>query len=81
MQVNVSARHGHLKAEDQAIIVSAEHSHDFVATTQSTSIIAALDMTIGKVEQQIRKHKEKVTQHKGVGGKHVGGDLPGGDQD
>ena len=115
MQVNVSARHGHLKAEDQAIIVekvekvrrlfdrinaievtvdlehldkpsveinvSAEHSHDFVATTQSTSIIAALDMTIGKVEQQIRKHKEKVTQHKGVGGKHVGGDLPGGDQE
>jgi putative sigma-54 modulation protein len=95
VQVNVSARHGHLKPEDQAIIlekagkvrrlfdrinaievtvdmehsdkptveinVSAEHAPDFVATAQAPSILAALDMTIGKVEQQIRKHKEKVT--------------------
>jgi len=107
VQVNVSARHGHLKPEDQAIIVekvekvrrlfdrinaievtvdlehldkptveinvSAEHVHDFVATTQSSSIISALDMTIGKVEQQIRKHKEKVTDHKGTSIKHAGG--------
>lgn len=107
MQVNVSARHGHLKQEDQAIIVekseklrrlfdrinaievtvdlehldkptveinvSAEHTHDFVATTQASTVIAALDITIGKVEQQIRKHKEKVTEHKGSGAKHAGG--------
>jgi putative sigma-54 modulation protein len=107
VQVNVSARHGHLKPEDQTIIVekvekvrrlfdrinaievtvdlehpdkptveinvSAEHSNDFIATTQSTTIIAALDMTISKVEQQIRKHKEKVTEHKSTGVKHAGG--------
>jgi putative sigma-54 modulation protein len=107
VQVNVSARHGHLKPEDQAIIVekvekvrrlfdrinaievtvdlehldkptveinvSAEHSNDFVATTQSTTVISALDLTIGKVEQQIRKHKEKVTEHKATGVKHAGG--------
>lgn len=108
MQVNVSARHGHLKPEDQAIIVektekvrrlfdrinaievtvdlehldkptveinvSAEHAPDFVASAQSQSILAALDLTIGKVEQQIRKHKEKVTDHKGLGLKHSGSD-------
>jgi len=106
VQVNVSARHGHLKPEDQAIIiekagkvrrlfdrinaievtvdlehldkptveinVSAEHSPDFVATAQAASILAALDMTIGKVEQQIRKHKEKVTDHKAIPVKHTG---------
>ncbi|MCY3008988.1 MAG: ribosome hibernation-promoting factor, HPF/YfiA family [Pirellula sp.] len=109
MQVNVSARHGHLKPEDQAIIVekaekvrrlfdrinavevtvdlehldkptveinvSAEHAPDFVASAQSQSILAALDLTISKVEQQIRKHKEKVTDHKGLGLKHSGGDT------
>jgi putative sigma-54 modulation protein len=107
VQVNVSARHGHLKQEDQTIIVekvekvrrlfdrinaievtvdlehsdkpsveinvSAEHVHDFVATSQSSSILAALDLTIGKVEQQIRKHKERVTEHKATGVKHAGG--------
>ncbi len=105
MQVNVSARHGHLKSEDQAIIVekvekvrrlfdrinaievtvdlenldkpsveinvSAEHAPDFVASAQSQSILSALDLTIGKVEQQIRKHKEKVTEHKASSVKHA----------
>jgi putative sigma-54 modulation protein len=108
VQVKVSARHGHLKQEDQAIIVekaekvrrlfdrinaievtvdlehqerpsveinvSAEHSPDFVASTESQSILAALDLTIAKVEQQIRKHKEKVTEHKAAGVKHSGGE-------
>jgi putative sigma-54 modulation protein len=99
VQVNVSARHGHLKSEDQEIIttkveklrrffdrinaievtvdlerldrpsveinVSAEHAPDFVAATESSSVVSALDLTIDKVEQQIRKHKERVTDHKG----------------
>jgi putative sigma-54 modulation protein len=110
VQVKVSARHGHLKPEDQTLIVekvekvrrlfdrineievtvdlehperpkveinvSAEHSPDFVASTESPSIQAALDLTIAKVEQQIRKHKEKVTEHKATGAKHAGsGDV------
>ena len=55
--------------------MSAEHAPDFVASAQSQSILAALDLTISKVEQQIRKHKEKVTDHKGLGLKHSGGDT------
>lgn len=47
------------------INVSAEHAPDFVAATESTSVVSALDLTIDKVEQQIRKHKERVTDHKG----------------
>ena len=97
MQVNISARHGHLsdatrekitaKLERLArlferltaievtvdleheqtplvdVRVSAEHKHDFVATEQSTSLMAALDGVIHKLEQQLRKYKEKVQDH------------------
>ncbi len=40
--------------------VSAEHKHDFVATAQSEELMAALDTAIHKVEQQLRKYKEKI---------------------
>jgi putative sigma-54 modulation protein len=45
------------------IRVSAEHKHDFVAAEQSTSLMAALDGVIHKLEQQLRKYKEKVQDH------------------
>ncbi len=110
MQINVSARHGHLKQADQQLItekvekirkfydrisaievtvdlehvdkphveinVSAEAAPDFIATSTAPSVLAALDMAIQKVEQQVRKHKEKVTDHKGVGHKHIAEELP-----
>jgi putative sigma-54 modulation protein len=97
VQVNISARHGHLsdatrskitaKVERLArlferltaievtvdleheqtptvdIRVSAEHKHDFVAAEASTSLMAALDGVIHKLEQQLRKYKEKVQDH------------------
>lgn len=43
--------------------VSAEHKHDFIATEQSTSLMAALDGVVHKLEQQLRKYKEKVQDH------------------
>ncbi len=97
MQINISARHGHLSDASRAKItakveklarlferlsaidvtvdleheqnptvdvrVSAEHKHDFVAAEQSTSLMAALDGVIHKLEQQLRKYKEKVQDH------------------
>jgi putative sigma-54 modulation protein len=94
VQVNISARHGHLSDETKAKIttkverllrlfdrllsidvtvdlehednptvdirVSAEHKHDFVAAEKSTNLMAALDGVIHKLEQQLRKYKEKV---------------------
>ena len=93
MQVNISTRHGNLKAETQAKItdkveklrrlfdrvtaievtvdlerrespslelcVSVEHADDFVATETSGSVMAALDGAIHKLEQQLRKYKDK----------------------
>lgn len=105
MQVNVSARHGQLKSEDQTIIVekvqklrrfydrvsaidvvvdfgrqdhaqvevnvSAEEADNFVASVEANTVISALEAAIHKVEQQLRKHKEKVTGHRGTGLKHL----------
>ena len=42
------------------LLVSAEHKHDFVATDQSDNLIGSVDTVIHKVEQQLRKYKEKI---------------------
>lgn len=47
--------------------VSAEHKHDFVATAQAPELMAAFDAVLDKIEQQIRKYKEKVQEHRGPG--------------
>jgi putative sigma-54 modulation protein len=43
--------------------VSAEHKHDFVAAVKDENLMAAIDGAIHKIEQQIRKYKEKVQNH------------------
>src|SRR5262249_48829779 len=40
-------------------LVSAEHKHDFVARETNTDILAAVDLVLAKLEQQLRKYKEK----------------------
>lgn len=39
---------------------SAEHKHDFQASVQSDSLWGSVDSALQKVEQQLRKYKEKV---------------------
>ncbi len=51
--------------------VSAEHTDNFVSSASATTVISALDSAIQKVEQQLRKHKEKLTGHKSTGVKHI----------
>jgi len=60
----------HVDSPHVEINVSAEAAPDFIATASASSVLAALDLAVQKVEQQVRKHKEKVTDHKGVGHKH-----------
>jgi len=43
--------------------VSAEHKHDFVATEQAGEMWASVDGAMHKVEQQLRKYKQKVQEH------------------
>ena len=50
------------------IRVSAEHKHDFVASGQADELMAAIDVAIHKIEQQLRKYKEKLqNRHRGPG--------------
>jgi putative sigma-54 modulation protein len=42
--------------------------HEFVAMGQAENLVAAVDMAVDKMEQQLRKHKEKVQdRHRGTG--------------
>lgn len=52
-----------LEHEESPVVdlrVSAEHKHDFVATGRESTLSASLDSSINKLEQQLRKYKEKV---------------------
>ncbi len=42
------------------LTVDAEHKHDFVATEQSGDLWRSVDGVVQKLEQQLRKYKEKV---------------------
>jgi putative sigma-54 modulation protein len=42
--------------------VSAEHKHDFVAHHQSDSLMASVDAVVHRLEQQLRKYKERVQE-------------------
>ncbi len=61
----------HIDKPSVEINVSAEHTNDFVASSSAPTVGAALDLTLQKVEQQLRKHKEKVTGHKATSLKHI----------
>lgn len=45
-------------------LVSAEHKHDFVARETHTDVLAAVDLAMAKLEQQLRRYKEKIQDHR-----------------
>jgi len=100
VQINVSARHGHLSPASQSkiaakvsrlhryfdritalnvtvdlehadlpeveIVAKAEHFHDLVSREHASQLWRGVDGAVQKLEQQLRKHKEKVRDHKHV---------------
>ena len=46
------------------LVVSAEQSNDFFASGTGGNVISALDSVLGKIEQQLKKHKQKITHHR-----------------
>lgn len=46
------------------LLVDAEHKHDFVATDRAGSLFASVDNVVQKVEQQIKKYKQRVQNHR-----------------
>ena len=49
---------------DIEILVDAEHRHNFVAHHNGEQVIPTFDATLQKMEQQIRKYKEKLQDHR-----------------
>jgi len=79
MAIEVAVDHGK-QAWDVEILVSAEHKHDFVARETGPTPESAMDLCVHKIENQLRRYKEKVQHHKGdvsqAGGPPVPSDQP-----
>ena len=46
------------------ILVDAEHRHDLVASESGDNVIPVFDAALHKMEQQVRKYKEKIQDHR-----------------
>ena len=46
------------------LLVDTEHKHNFVARDEGESVRATFDAALHKMEQQIRKYKEKIQDHR-----------------
>ena len=46
------------------ILVDAEHKHNFVARAEGEESTPTFDAALARMEQQIRKYKEKVQDHR-----------------
>jgi ribosome hibernation promoting factor len=52
--------------------VAAEHKHNFVAHDQSEELMASVDTVVYRLEQQLRKHKDKIQErHRGTDGRRT----------
>ncbi len=72
-EITVTVDLEHRDAPSVDLRVSAEHKHDFVAAAQAEELMAALDAALHKLEQQIRRYKEKIQdRHRNVAGKESG---------
>ncbi|MEX0701039.1 MAG: ribosome-associated translation inhibitor RaiA [Planctomycetales bacterium] len=46
------------------IVVDAEHRHNFVAEATGDDVPSTFDRALAKMEQQIRRHKERIQGHR-----------------
>ena len=59
----------HVETPSVEFRVSVEKAEDFMATDEHENLMAAVDSCLHKVEQQLRKHKEKLPGHRGATGR------------
>ncbi len=45
-------------------VVQAEHKHDIVARESASDIMPAVDLALAKVENKLRRYKEKIQDHR-----------------
>ncbi len=54
-------------APEVEIMVSAARKHDFIAQATADKLFSAVDSAMQKIEQQMKRHKEKVQKkHRGT---------------
>ncbi len=55
-----------LKEETKTVefIVWPEHKHQVVASERNKDLLAAVDLVMNKLEGQLRRHKEKLQDHR-----------------
>lgn len=58
------------------IRVRAEHHDEFVAIAEAENLLAALDGAVDKLENQLRRFKERLKEHRATGHKHVEPPVP-----
>ena len=61
IEVTADFEHSDVKVE---ILVDTEHRHDFVASAEGDEVGPVFDAALHKMEQQIRKYKEKLQDHR-----------------
>ena len=61
IQVTVDFEHGKAGVE---ILVDAEHKHNFVSHAEADDIVSAYDSAFHKMEQQLKKYKQKIQDHR-----------------
>ena len=65
--IEVTIDVGHRDSPEVDLRVSVK-KHEFVATERAENLLAAVDVAVDRMEQQLRKHKEKVQdRHRGLG--------------
>lgn len=60
INVTVTFENSRVRVE---ILVDAEHKHNFVANDTGDDVSPTFDTALHKMEQQIRKYKEKIQDH------------------
>jgi putative sigma-54 modulation protein len=65
--INVTIDLEHEESPEVEIRVLAEHIKEVVATHRGDSLMASIDNVIHRLEQQLKRHKEKLQDHRGPG--------------
>lgn len=70
--IHVTVDLGDTDSINVEVRASAEHAKDFMASENSSELFAGLDRAVQKIEQQLRRHKEKIqTGHRQPGRKQI----------
>jgi putative sigma-54 modulation protein len=74
--INVTVDLEHRERPSVELRVSAEHHDEFVAVDQADNVLAAVDSVVDKMENQLRRFKEKLKEHRAMAHKHIEPPLP-----